>query len=186
VAWAAKSKPSRALPGDARAVPASTEDSSPVSVDSVRCRSSSRRKFNATWRLPVNFQATALYASILTVLAIVLANIVSAKRGSTGISILHGDNRDLALWMRRHGNLVENLPLALILMALCEARGLAPLWLNVIGVTLVVARLLHLGGLDATNAKAPLRIVGGVGTQLCMLGAVGYLLWSLLTAAQKF
>jgi uncharacterized protein len=134
----------------------------------------------------VNFQATAFYASILTVLVIVLANIVSAKRGQTGIAILHGDSLDLALWMRRHGNLAENLPLALLLMALCEARGLTPLWLNAMGVTLVVARLLHLVGLDATNAKSPLRIAGGVGTQLAMASGVGYLVWSLFTMSQNF
>lgn len=127
----------------------------------------------------MNFQATALYASILTVMVAVMANVVSAKRGKAGISILHGDNLDLALWMRRHGNLVENVPLALILMLLCEARGLGTFWLHVIGVTLVIARLLHLIGLDAQNVKSALRIAGGLGTQLSMLGAVGYLLWSL-------
>jgi uncharacterized membrane protein YecN with MAPEG domain len=126
----------------------------------------------------VNFQATALYASILTIVVIVLANIVSAKRGRSGISILHGDDLDLALWMRRHGNLLENLPLALLLMALCEARGLAPFWLHVMGITLLLARSLHIAGLDAANTKSPLRIAGGAGTQLSMLGAVGYLLWS--------
>jgi uncharacterized membrane protein YecN with MAPEG domain len=131
----------------------------------------------------VNFQVTSLYASILAIGVIVLANIVSAKRGKSGIAILHGDNLDLAVWMRRHGNLVENAPLALLLMALCEARGLTPFWLNAIGVTLVVARLLHVVGLDAVNAKSPLRIAGGVGTQLSMLGAVGYLLWSILAGA---
>lgn len=128
----------------------------------------------------MNFQATALYASILTVMIAVTANVVSAKRGKAGISILHGDNLDLALWMRRHGNLVENVPLALILMLPCEARGLGAVWLHGIGVALVVARLLHLIGLDAQNAKSPLRIAGGVGTQFSMLAAVGYLLWSLL------
>ncbi len=127
----------------------------------------------------MNFQTTALYASMLAVMIAVTANIVSAKRGKAGISILHGDNPDIALWMRRHGNMVENVPLALILMLLCEARGLGTVWLHAIGVTLVVARFLHLVGLDAQNVKSPLRIAGGVGTQLSMLAAVGYLLWSL-------
>jgi uncharacterized membrane protein YecN with MAPEG domain len=131
----------------------------------------------------VNFQVTSLYASILAIAVIVLANIVSAKRGKTGIAILHGDNLDLAVWMRRHGNLVENVPLALLLMAFCEARGLTPFWLNAMGATLVGARLLHVVGLGAVNAKSPLRIIGGVGTQLSMLGAVGYLLWSILAGA---
>lgn len=123
-------------------------------------------------------QVTALYASIFTIIVIALANIISAKRGKAGISILHGDDLNLALWMRRHGNLVENVPLALLLMALCETRGLPSLWLNIMGVVLLASRLLHLVGLDAANVKSPLRISGGIGTQLSMLGAAGYLLWS--------
>lgn len=126
------------------------------------------------------FQTTALYAAIMTVAMIVLANVVSAKRGRAGISILHGDDLDLALWMRRHGNFVETVPLALLLMMLCEARGLGPTWLHAIGITLLAARGLHVIGLDAKRVTAPLRLAGGVGTQLAMLGAVAYLLWSVL------
>ena len=126
------------------------------------------------------FQTTALYAAIMTVAMIVLANVVSAKRGRAGISILHGDDLDLALWMRRHGNFIETVPLALLLMMLCEARGLGPTWLHAIGITLLVARALHVIGLDAKRVTTPLRLAGGIGTQLAMLGAVGYLLWSVL------
>lgn len=127
----------------------------------------------------MSFQVTAVYASILTVWMIVLANIVSAKRGQTGISILHGDNTDLALWIRRHGNLAENLAVALLLMALCEARGLPAEWLHAMGVLLVVARIAHAAGLDPAKPAAPLRLAGGLGTQVAMLGAVVYLVWSL-------
>jgi uncharacterized membrane protein YecN with MAPEG domain len=125
----------------------------------------------------MSFQITALYASLLTVMVIVLANVVSAKRGRSGISILDGGDADLALWMRRHGNLVENAPLALLLMAFCEARGLGPTWLHAIGIVLIASRALHLVGLDAKRVTSPLRIAGGVGTQLAMLGAAAYLLW---------
>ncbi|PSJ57992.1 MAPEG family protein [Kumtagia ephedrae] len=125
----------------------------------------------------MSFQITALYASILTVMVIVLANVVSAKRGRSGISILDGGDADLALWMRRHGNLVENAPLALLLMAFCEARGLGPTWLHAIGIVLIASRALHLVGLDAKRVTSPLRIAGGVGTQLAMLAAAAYLLW---------
>jgi uncharacterized membrane protein YecN with MAPEG domain len=126
----------------------------------------------------MTFHITALYASIFTIAVIVLANIVSAKRGRAGISILHGENLDLALAIRRHGNLMENLPLVLILMALCEAGGLGATWLHVMGIASIVVRASHLAGLSIDRPTAPLRIIGGVGTQIVMLGAVGYLLWS--------
>lgn len=128
----------------------------------------------------MTFAVTSFYASILTIAVIVLAILVSAKRGQTGISILDGGNSDLAVSMRRHGNFVENVPLALLLMALCEARGLGVTWLHTIGVVLLAGRALHVIGLDAVRPAAPLRIIGTVATQLSMLGAVVFLLWSLL------
>lgn len=124
----------------------------------------------------MTFHITALYAALLTLLVIVLANVVSAKRGRAGISILHGDDLDLALWIRRHANLVENLPLALLLMALGEAAGLGTTWLHALGIVLVASRLLHVAGLSKDRPTAPLRIIGGVGTQLVMLAAAGFLL----------
>ncbi len=127
----------------------------------------------------MNFPVTAFYAAVFALMIAVLSNIVSAKRGKTNIAILHGDNMDLALWIRRHGNLVEAIPLVLILMGLAEARGLSTSWLHAGGAVLIVARLLHVAGFSATNAKAPLRIMGGVGTQAVMLALAGYLLWSL-------
>ena len=127
----------------------------------------------------MSLPVTSLYAAIFTIVVIVLANIISAKRGRSGISILHGDDMDLALWVRRHGNLVENLPLALVLMGLSESAGLAAIWLHAIGVTLVVARLLHIVGLSVDRPTSPLRIAGGALTQLAMLGAAGWLILSL-------
>ncbi|HWU18531.1 MAG TPA: MAPEG family protein [Devosia sp.] len=121
------------------------------------------------------FQITALYAAIFTVFVVVLANVVSAQRARAKVSILHGDDMKLALWMRRHGNLVENVPLALILMGLCEANGLPGPWLHAMGIVLIVGRLAHVVGLNATNPAAPLRIAGGMLTQAAMLGAAGFL-----------
>jgi uncharacterized protein len=124
------------------------------------------------------FHITSLYAVILTLVAIVLSNIISIKRGKANISILHGNDMNLAIWIRRHGNFVESVPLAIILMGLSEGAGASRIWLHAIGLTLVASRLLHVAGLDATNAKNPLRIAGGVGTQLAMLGAAGFILWA--------
>ena len=125
----------------------------------------------------MTFQITSLYAAIFTVLVVVLASIVSANRARAKVSILHGDDMTLALWMRRHGNLVENIPLALLLMGLCEASGATTLWLHAFGIVLIVARLLHVVGLSVDNPAAPLRIAGGALTQLPMLAAAGWLVW---------
>ena len=125
----------------------------------------------------MTFQVTALYAALITMMVLILANIVSAQRGRAKVSILHGNDMTLALWMRRHGNLVENAPLALILMGLCEVAGLPALWLHAGGIALVVARLMHVAGLNTTNPAAPLRLAGGAITQAVMLGGAAFLIW---------
>jgi uncharacterized protein len=124
------------------------------------------------------YAVTSLYAGVFAIMAMVLANIVSAKRGKANISILHGEDMNLALWIRRHGNFIETVPLALILMGLAEARGLPTPWLHAMGGVLTAARLSHVAGLDALNAKHPLRLVGGIATQAALLGAAIYLLWA--------
>lgn len=124
------------------------------------------------------FQVTSLYASVLAIAAIVLAVIVSTKRGKYGVSILDGGHPELALWIRKHGNFVEAVPFALLMMALAEARGMPSLWLHVIGSLLLISRLAHVYGLSNENPTEPFRIGGTVGTHLTVLGAVAYLAWS--------
>jgi hypothetical protein len=125
------------------------------------------------------FHVTALYASILAIAGIVLSIIVSTKRGKVGVAILDGGNADLAVWMRRHGNFVEYVPFTLFMMALAEAAGMQPRWIHVIGIVLLISRLIHPIGLNATYPANPLRVLGAVGTHLCVLACVVFLLWSL-------
>ena len=61
---------------------------------------------------------TGLYASALALWAAWLGAQVSIMRAKTNISILHGENMELAEKMRRHGNFIETVPIALILMAI--------------------------------------------------------------------
>lgn len=124
------------------------------------------------------FQITAIYAATIAFGVLVLSNIVSAHRGRTGISIYHGEDQRLGLAIRRHGNLVENAALALLLLALCEARNMPGWGLHTLGIILVASRLAHAVGLDAANPLKPLRLAGGAGTQVMLLATAGYLLWS--------
>ena len=86
---------------------------------------------------------------------------------------------ELALRIRRHGNFVESVPLALILMGLAEMRGAPVYLLHGMGVVLVLARLSHAVGLSVANPSHPLRILGVLATQIAMLGAIVFLFWSL-------
>jgi uncharacterized protein len=127
----------------------------------------------------MQLQHTALYAAMLGLMIIVLRMIVTIMRAKTGISIEHNGNMALAERIRWHGNFIENVPMALILMGLAETGGASPTLLNASGVILIVSRILHPFGLKHDNAKAVLRIVSGVGTTLSILLCIGAILWQL-------
>lgn len=116
---------------------------------------------------------TALYAGLLTIIVIVLGAMVGIHRARTGISILHGDDMQLATKIRRHANFVESVPLVLILMALVELNGAGAGLLHGLGIALVVARIAHPIGLDPDNANNPLRGLGAGLTSLAMAIAAG-------------
>lgn len=118
---------------------------------------------------------TALYASILTILAFVLAQHVIMTRGKTTITLGdRGDDRLLEA-SRRQMNFVENVPLTLILLLLAEAGGAASTHLHIAGVVLVAARLVHPFGITVARAAHPLRIGGAVTTNLVQLGLIALL-----------
>ena len=110
----------------------------------------------------MNLEITALYGAMLGVIMLVLWIMVTKKRADMDLSIGDGDVV-LHEKIRRHGNFIEWVPMALILMILAEAGGASALWLHIAGIALVVGRLAHPFGLRADNAAHPLRIIGNVG-----------------------
>ncbi len=120
---------------------------------------------------------TALYAGLLAIYSIWLSFQVGSMRGKTGISIMHGDNMELAEKIRRHGNFIEYVPIALILIGVLEINGGSPIFLHVLGVALVVARVAHAQGLYHDNAGHPLRAVGAGGTALVTVAAGLAAIW---------
>ncbi|MEZ5870914.1 MAG: MAPEG family protein [Nitratireductor sp.] len=117
----------------------------------------------------MSLQITAIYSAILAVMMIGLSTWVTLLRAKLKISILHGDSVALAERIRMHGNFIETVPMALIVMGLAEAGGASSSWLNAIGVLLVAGRILHPLGIDSEKPANPLRIVGGSLTTLAML-----------------
>ena len=118
---------------------------------------------------------TAIYALALSLIGSYLAFRAGSLRGKTGISIWYGDNQQLALEMRRHGNFVEFVPLTLILMSIVELNGISPWVLHAAGLLTVVSRILHPIGLDAQTLSNPLRGIGAGGTLLgsvILMGAI--------------
>lgn len=120
---------------------------------------------------------TGIYAALAALLVLVLAFRVSMARRATHTGIGDGGHSLLALRMRAHGNAVEYLPLALILLLMLELNQTQPLVLHVCGIVLIVSRVLHGFGLSRSAGTSSARFVGILGTWLIMLVMALLLLW---------
>ncbi|MFK7958226.1 MAG: MAPEG family protein [Lysobacterales bacterium] len=120
---------------------------------------------------------TALYAAVLALIMLVLSFATGGSRAKHKISLGDGGHPELLAAIRRHGNAVEYVPMAVILLGLLEANGTGNSWLHGLGAALVVSRIAHPIGLSASRMVHPLRIIGTAGTSLVTVIAAGYALW---------
>ena len=123
---------------------------------------------------------TASFAGFLALMLIVMTLIVGVTRVRSDIWLMDGGNNALQKRMRAHGNFVEYVPLALILMALAELAGApAPLLIGV-GCVFVAGRMLHAATL-MTNPQGIGRAVGMVMTMAGLLVPAGWLAFHALS-----
>jgi uncharacterized membrane protein YecN with MAPEG domain len=125
----------------------------------------------------MSFAITGVYASLLCLLMIFLGVRVSLARGRSGVSILTGDSKELSEWVRRHANLTETVPMALILMAINEAQGAGALTMHATGLILLAGRLAHPLGIHFDKPNDILRAGGMSLTLIAMLIPVAMILW---------
>ena len=111
-------------------------------------------------RVPI----TGLYAGLCAVILLVLAVRVILLRWSTKTGIGDGGDRRLARAIRIHGNAIEYVPIALILMLVAELSGAAPALLHGCGIALVAARISHALGLAGTAGVSVGRSLGVTAT----------------------
>lgn len=105
---------------------------------------------------------TSLYAALGALWIVLLSAWVIWLRNVEKVGIGHGQNPRMARAVRVHGNAVEYLPLALILLALAELNGSPAGWLHGCGVVLLVGRVIHAFGLGRTAGRSLGRILGMV------------------------
>lgn len=111
---------------------------------------------------------TALFAAILAIMQVVFTLRVGLFRRDNRISLGDGGNEELLKRMRAHGNFVETVPMALILLMLNELSFLSPVGLYSLGTVLVVARLMHYASI-AFNTPVLFRMIGMSATLLVIL-----------------
>jgi uncharacterized membrane protein YecN with MAPEG domain len=112
---------------------------------------------------------TAFYAGLLALISIGLGSWVIAGRVSSNTLHGLGDPDDLAKRVRSHGNFIEHVPLALILIALLEAGGASHGFVRILLILLVIARIAHPFGMFAPPNSPKQFICRGGGIILTMI-----------------
>lgn len=105
---------------------------------------------------------------------------VSGERMKCATSILHGENLRWAEKVRRHANFAENVPIAIIVLAIVEFNGAAPVVVHALGSTLVGARIMHPFGIRHDVIPHPMRAAGAGLTFLVSLTASMLAGWQFL------
>ncbi len=103
---------------------------------------------------------TGFYAGLCAFFAIFMVMNVVRRRMKYRVSLGDGGNDDLNRFMRAHGNFVETVPIALLLMLIIEMRG-APFWVvHWLGVLLLIGRGVHFIGLTTGKGYGKWRMAG--------------------------
>ena len=96
---------------------------------------------------------TAVYAGLSALLMIWLAMRVIDLRCEKRVKFGDGEQADLKLAIRAHGNASEYIPIALILLFLLEYNGLHPLLIHMLGIAFVYGRYTHAKALLSNSMR---------------------------------
>jgi uncharacterized membrane protein YecN with MAPEG domain len=109
---------------------------------------------------------TGLYAGLCGLLLVVLYVGVSQRRLATKIGMGAGGDAVLEQRIRAHGNFVESVPIALVLLYLLEQTGVDPIYIHAFGIALVLSRVGHARGISTNAGRSAGRFYGSIGTLL--------------------
>jgi len=127
----------------------------------------------------VNLPVTTLYASLLGILLIVLSLLVSKNRRKAKVSLGPGEDPDLERATRAHGNFIEYVPLALILLLMLELE-ISQMWLlHLLGAMLLLGRSMHAWGISRYTGVNHGRFWGIALTWMMILSTSFLNLWHL-------
>ena len=104
----------------------------------------------------------SFYAAVLAFIYIYLSLNVVKVRKANKISLGTDNNPQLLRATRAHGNFIEYVPFALILIFLAEFQGLSSHYCHALGALLVFGRICHFVAINDDTLK--LRVIGMLST----------------------
>jgi uncharacterized membrane protein YecN with MAPEG domain len=123
---------------------------------------------------------TPLYAGLLALLYFVLSYRVIQLRGHGRPSLGDGGDPLLLRRVRAHGNFAEYVPFILLMIGILEFNHLPTYLLHILGLTLLIARLLHGYALSFTESFAFGRFWGTALTFALLLVCGGLCLYQVV------
>ena len=120
---------------------------------------------------------TSLYAAVFGLLLIPITYAVGLRRMKTRTSFLDGGDRILLRRMRSHGNFVEYVPFALILIGLAELNGASSAYVHSMGALLLISRVVHYVVINFRPVVA-IRVASMLGTTAVFLMSSAYLIFA--------
>ena len=123
---------------------------------------------------------TALYAAILAFIIVALGINVTVHRVKLGVPLGDGGNPQMLRMIRLHGNAVEYIPLALVLMLAYEINGGWHTALHIIGIALVAGRLIQTWAMWSTEIAGAGRGTGQTLTLLSIAALAVLNIWKLV------
>lgn len=103
---------------------------------------------------------TGFYASLCAFAVILYIMHIARLRYRYQVSLGDGGEEHLSRFVRAHGNFVETVPLALILMLILEMFGMALWVIHWLGLILLLGRVSHFIGVTTGKSYGPYRMAG--------------------------
>ena len=123
---------------------------------------------------------TAFYAAILALIVVALGINVTVHRAKLKVPLGDGGNPQMLRMIRIHGNAIEYIPIALLLMLIYEINGGAHTALHAAGIALIAGRVLQTGGMWETERPGFGRGAGPSLTWLTIAALALLNLWKLV------
>ena len=125
----------------------------------------------------LNLEPTMLIAAIFALLHVIFTLRVGGYRFSSNISLGDGGDKELLNRIRGHGNFVEQVPIALVLLLLNDLNGLSDTAMYSLGGVLLVSRIVHYLIITTRSLPIvlrPLSMIGTLGTILVSAFLLGF------------
>ena len=123
-------------------------------------------------------RTAAVYVGLFGLMLIFLSLRVSFVRRDERIALGDGDNIELRRRIRAHGNFIEFVPIALLLLALAEHTGMGSLYIHIFGIILLVGRIAHAYGISQAKEPFIFRMSGTIATQSVIAILALYCIWA--------